>query len=77
MVWSNPFAGPLRELHALHSVARAATLEARLERLREIAADLELGCTVYPLDTGRRTLLYRVRALIAQLEGDQEIAVPR
>jgi hypothetical protein len=56
----NPWAEPLQE--------RAATPGAKLERLREICADLELGCSIYPLDNGRRTLLYRVRALIAQLE---------
>jgi hypothetical protein len=66
--FNNPFAEPLRELRELHAVERVATPGAKLERLCEIRDDLELMCSIYPLDTGRRTLLYRVRALIEQYE---------
>jgi hypothetical protein len=70
--FNNPFAGPLRELRELRSVEGAVTPGAKLERLREISADLELACSIYPLDQARRVLLHKVHALIAELEGDQD-----
>jgi hypothetical protein len=69
---SNPFADPMQQLRA-----PIPDRAGRLARLHEIRDDLEREAGMRVLDPSLIMTLAKVRALLARLEGDQEIAVPR